>query len=149
MIINFVDNGQDFTTWTLNEQGVVVDCRPFQAWLWNGTVVLNHRDLKPGMLVQVQNQTGPTTLRHRVESVVQQFESEGFTKECRDKHMAKGSVMGKAETVEVEFSLKWIEKNPILFVRKYEQFFKDHENDFLITSKVRPGFLTLYGTRRK
>lgn len=35
MKIHFADNGQDFTEWEIDpETGKVLDCLPFQAWLW-------------------------------------------------------------------------------------------------------------------
>lgn len=38
--ITFEDHGQDFTEWYLQD-GLVVDCRPFQATIWCGNQVLN------------------------------------------------------------------------------------------------------------
>lgn len=44
--VHFEDHGQDFLEWDI-EDGVVVACRPFQDWLWNGTKV-NNTDIKLG-----------------------------------------------------------------------------------------------------
>lgn len=38
-IVEIEDHGQDFLEWHLNKDGVVVDCKPFQAWIWVGNVV--------------------------------------------------------------------------------------------------------------
>ena len=45
--IFFVDDGQDFLEWDINDNGEVVDCRPFQGSVWVGTKVHN-KDIKPG-----------------------------------------------------------------------------------------------------
>lgn len=37
----FEDHMQDFLEWDLDDAGVVVACRPFQAWAWVGSRVLN------------------------------------------------------------------------------------------------------------
>ncbi len=34
----FKDEGQDFLEWDI-DKGKVVACRPFQEWLWLGTLV--------------------------------------------------------------------------------------------------------------
>lgn len=47
-IIRFEDHGQDFLTWEVNEIGVVVDSKPFQAALWRGCVVKQVDNIKPG-----------------------------------------------------------------------------------------------------
>ena len=64
----FEDHGQDFLEWDI-EDGVVVDCRPFQGWLWNGTRV--HNDpISPGMILEITPVTGGrTTLNYPVEKV--------------------------------------------------------------------------------
>ncbi|KAL5901793.1 hypothetical protein ACKVV1_011496 [Pyricularia oryzae] len=46
--IEFEDLGQDFLVWTLNENGVVIECKPFQAWLWKGRQVVDYASLKRG-----------------------------------------------------------------------------------------------------
>lgn len=37
--IHFQDKGQDFLYWDVDFLGVVVDCGPFQAFVWVGTVL--------------------------------------------------------------------------------------------------------------
>lgn len=67
--IHFVDNGQDFLEWDLDHNGVVVDCRPCQASVWNGTKVLN-RLVEPLMLLDIECNDGQIRiLAHRVESI--------------------------------------------------------------------------------
>ncbi len=39
--ITFEDRGQDFLEWDIDENGVVVDVRPFQAGIWKGKLVSN------------------------------------------------------------------------------------------------------------
>jgi hypothetical protein len=69
--VSFVDEGQDFLEWDINDEGKVVGCRPFQGWVWNGTTVHN-KDIKPGDLLDI---TTPSGLRrkliHPVEKVQQ------------------------------------------------------------------------------
>lgn len=49
--IVFEDHGQDFLEWDVDDDGVVVGCRPFQAPFWCGVIVEYPDDLKPGDLV--------------------------------------------------------------------------------------------------
>lgn len=37
--ITFEDCGQDFLWWVIDENGLVIDCGPFQASVWVGSVV--------------------------------------------------------------------------------------------------------------
>jgi hypothetical protein len=67
--VTFEDHGQDFLEWDI-EDGVVVDCRPFQSWLWNGTKVHN-TDIHPGDILEITDQRGEErTLKYPVERVV-------------------------------------------------------------------------------
>lgn len=67
----FKDDGQDFLEWDLDIDGKVVDCRPFQGWVWNGTTVLN-KDIKPGDLLDIISKEGDRhKLIHAVEQVLQ------------------------------------------------------------------------------
>jgi len=50
-IIEFEDQGQDFTTWEIDENGLIVDCKPFQASVWCGGIVPNHARLRAGSRV--------------------------------------------------------------------------------------------------
>ena len=47
-IIEFEDKGQDFLRWELNEEGVVIDCIPFQGSIWCGKYVFQHEYLYAG-----------------------------------------------------------------------------------------------------
>ena len=67
----FVDDGQDFLQWDIDDEGKVVDCRPFQGWVWNNTIVHN-KDIKAGDLLDITTPRGTrTTLNHAVEKVQQ------------------------------------------------------------------------------
>jgi len=71
--IMFEDHGQDFIYWQLDETGKVIDCQPFQQWLWEGAIVLNHQRLavgihpvitKPGVI------EGLLTMKYPIEKIV-------------------------------------------------------------------------------
>ena len=53
--ITFQDHGQDFLEWDLDDAGVVVACRPFQANMWVGKVVENHADIARGGIALLSN----------------------------------------------------------------------------------------------
>lgn len=40
--VHFEDHGQDFLEWDIDAKGVVVGCRPFQADVWAGCVLINN-----------------------------------------------------------------------------------------------------------
>lgn len=66
--VHFVDDGQDFLEWDINN-GEVVDCRPFQGDVWIGTKVHN-TDIQEGDILQITAPSGlEKTLNHPVESV--------------------------------------------------------------------------------
>ena len=65
----FVDDGQDFLEWDVNEKGEVVDCRPFQGDIWIGTMVHN-KDIQPGDHLDVTLADGSRRyIIHAVEKV--------------------------------------------------------------------------------
>lgn len=68
--IRLEDRGQDFTYWTIDRDGVVVDCGPFQGWLWNGTRILN-RNIRRGDILTIlpKGAAEPTTLLYPVVSI--------------------------------------------------------------------------------
>lgn len=69
--IFFVDDGQDFLEWDINDKGEVVDCRPFQGFVWIGTKVHN-KDIKPGDQLDITTPDGLSRrLIHAVEKVQQ------------------------------------------------------------------------------
>lgn len=61
IIIEFADNGQDFLRWLCreDEHGFtrVIDCQPYQGWLWNGTIVHNAENLTLGRGARLANVT--------------------------------------------------------------------------------------------
>jgi len=66
--VQLEDHGQDFLEWDI-EDGVVVDCRPFQGWLWNGTMVHN-TDIRPGDILEIVTRRGEELkLNYPVEKV--------------------------------------------------------------------------------
>jgi hypothetical protein len=67
--VYFEDDGQDFLEWDIQD-GKVVDCRPFQSWCWNGTLVHNYA-FRKGTVLDITLKDGRrTTLKHKVEEVV-------------------------------------------------------------------------------
>ena len=67
--VTLEDHGQDFLRWDI-EDGVVVDCQPFQDWVWNGTKILNE-EFGPGDQLIIQSpKTGTvSTLNYPVEKI--------------------------------------------------------------------------------
>ena len=64
------DHGQDFLEWDI-EDGVVVACRPFQDWLWNGTKVHNTH-IFPGNILEITTKEGKNlSILYPVEKVVE------------------------------------------------------------------------------
>lgn len=69
-IIFLEDQGQDFLEWDI-EDGIVVGCRPFQSWLWNGTKVHN-ATIQPGDILEITPPSSErTTLNYPVERVLE------------------------------------------------------------------------------
>lgn len=50
--IIFEDHQQDFLEWDIDVDGMVVTCRPFQGWVWEGRKVVNP-DVQPGEHVMI------------------------------------------------------------------------------------------------
>lgn len=50
------DHGQDFLEWDIDDNGVVIACRPFQGFVWCGMIVLNHATIKTGDHAQLLDQ---------------------------------------------------------------------------------------------
>ncbi|MGY0034421.1 hypothetical protein [Pedobacter sp. NJ-S-72] len=77
MIIEFEDNGQDFLTWKLDQDGRVIDCSPFQQSAWVGKYVFQHKYLFKGAVLfftdtPVTRINQPLTqLKHRILSITQ------------------------------------------------------------------------------
>lgn len=67
----FVDDGQDFLEWDINDKGEVCDCRPFQGDIWIGTIVHN-KNIKPGDILDVTLRDGRISyMNHAVKKVLE------------------------------------------------------------------------------
>jgi hypothetical protein len=64
----FVDDGQDFLEWDVNDNGKVIDCSPFQGEIWIGTIVHN-KDIHPGDYLDI---TTPDGVRRRLDHAVEE-----------------------------------------------------------------------------
>jgi len=51
--IHFEDRGQDFLTWTIDVDGKMLACEPFQHSIWNEWTVMNVKGLVVGGKVQL------------------------------------------------------------------------------------------------
>lgn len=69
--IRFEDQGQDFLWWVVNDYGRVVNCGPFQASVWIGSIVPDADLLKPNDKVEFipRNSGDVMVLKYRVQSV--------------------------------------------------------------------------------
>jgi len=68
MRVTFEDHGQDFLRWDI-EDGVVVDCQPFQGWVWNGVKILSE-EFAPGDKLKIQLRGGVASeLRYPVSKI--------------------------------------------------------------------------------
>lgn len=72
--VRFQDEGQDFLEWDLDNWGNVVDCRPFQAWIWIRYRVLNPlENLRAGHTLMIVPRDNPMAdaepLHYRVAEV--------------------------------------------------------------------------------
>jgi len=68
--IELEDHGQDFTSFIVDEDGNVVETKPCQGWVWNGSKVMNKR-IRVGsrLILRTPNMapvSEPLTLRYRV-----------------------------------------------------------------------------------
>lgn len=64
--ITFEDHGQDFLEWDLDTNGKVIECRPFQASLWCGRLVVNNAELRKRSKVILDN---GNNIRYPLENV--------------------------------------------------------------------------------
>ena len=68
--IEFEDQGQDFTRWTIHE-GKVIECAPSQSFIWVGCKVLS-KVLKAGQCVEIETKHGDAmVVRYPLEKVEQ------------------------------------------------------------------------------
>lgn len=61
--IHFEDNGQDFLWWTLDVEGNVIDCGPFQYSIWVGSHVFWNDKIKPGTYLYFRNKNSSNVLQ--------------------------------------------------------------------------------------
>jgi len=74
--IHFEDHGQDFLEWDVDEHGVVTDSRPYQAWCWKGSVLINNAE-PGGLVAYVSTGDGARhTIRYPVSKVVTRLAAE-------------------------------------------------------------------------
>ena len=67
-VVHFEDHGQDFLRWTITD-GKVVDCEPFQAWLWNGTTILSDPEVGECLRIKGPRSIGVIALKYPVERI--------------------------------------------------------------------------------
>jgi hypothetical protein len=61
----FEDNGQDFLEWDINDDGVVLESRPFQSDIWRGTVMKTPKEGEYPLIISIHSQ-GVAQLKHRI-----------------------------------------------------------------------------------
>lgn len=81
MKIHFEDRGQDFLTWQINNNGVIVDCLPFQSSFWVGGEVRRQARLKVGGKVTYSHDGFQTsiTLKYRIRAIEPDLTAEEFS----------------------------------------------------------------------
>lgn len=71
--IQLEDNGQDFLTVITDENGKIVECRPFQTDVWKGAIIpITSKDMmKPGQFMPIHNPPYINFgfLKHKIEKV--------------------------------------------------------------------------------
>jgi hypothetical protein len=67
--IHFVDHGQDFLEWDLNDEGIVIAVRPAQEWAYKGYKVYEPEKLAPGHPVRCKDprHDGSCVIKYPVE----------------------------------------------------------------------------------
>lgn len=80
MLIHFEDQGQDFLTWQLNNQGVVIDSLPFQSSIWCGIKVLEHPRLQLGGIVHFlrPGESSVKTIRYPIRALEADMTPDAF-----------------------------------------------------------------------
>ena len=81
MHITFEDHGQDFLTWQLDNNGIVVDCLPFQALQWCGIEVAEPKALKVGECLRFRCRGDGVwcSIRYPVASIERDLTPEAFS----------------------------------------------------------------------
>lgn len=74
--IHFEDHGQDFLEWDVDQHGVVIACRPYQEFVWKGSVLINNAE--PGGIVAYLSPADGArhTIRYPVAKVVTKLAAE-------------------------------------------------------------------------
>lgn len=67
--IYFEDDGQDFLWWDLDDENNVVDCGPFQAWLWVGSWCVDSSITVGSNIQFLDKHKRQRTLVHRIEKI--------------------------------------------------------------------------------
>lgn len=67
--IYFEDKGQDFLWWIIDEFGLVIDCGPFQGFVWIGSTVDLDTIKEGSNLCLETDSVGYMMLKHKVESI--------------------------------------------------------------------------------
>lgn len=67
-IITFEDHGQDFLTWHIDEDGRIVDCKPFQFSVWSKWTVTN-KGFEVGGFVQCKKASERLTIKYPIENI--------------------------------------------------------------------------------
>jgi hypothetical protein len=106
MQITFEDHGQDFLTWQLDSNGVVVDCMPFQASVWCGVEVYGPGSLNVGDTVFIRRPGDAVTvpLKYPIAAIEPDMTAEAFTAKypvgtaCRYYPVAGDSTHDKTKT---------------------------------------------------
>lgn len=66
--ITFKDEGQDFLVWDINEDGVIVECKPFQFSHWSKWNVMNKR-FNIGSFVHLRKINETMTIKYPIEKI--------------------------------------------------------------------------------
>ncbi len=70
--VYFEDHGQDFLWWDVNEDGLVVDCGPFQASIWSGSLVVSK--IEVGALISIKRtRQDAITIKYPIEQIIHGF----------------------------------------------------------------------------
>ncbi len=69
--IFFEDDGQDFLEWDVDENGLVIDSRPFQGAMWaSGNLFLDLESLVVGGFPTFNRDGVAKFIKHRIERIV-------------------------------------------------------------------------------
>jgi|ETNvirome_6_1000_1030641.scaffolds.fasta_scaffold00018_45 hypothetical protein len=66
--LHIEDHGQDFLEWDIDNDGIVVECRPFQNDIWKGTRVMRYRQGDCPLILPVGFEV-PVLLNYQITAV--------------------------------------------------------------------------------